>query len=49
MNLVGWAKRSVPTLQTHPEEPRSGVSKDELHHGGKMFRKALKGLLTMRL
>jgi hypothetical protein len=48
---VGCAKRSVPTtsVRPHPEEPRSGVSKDEWHQSGLMVRDGALRLLTMRV
>ncbi|QDW37410.1 hypothetical protein FFI89_009795 [Bradyrhizobium sp. KBS0727] len=38
----------TPTARPHPEEPRSGVSKDEWHQRGRMVRDGATRLLTMR-
>jgi hypothetical protein len=42
---------ALPTqnVRPHPEEPRSGVSKDEWHQLGLMVRDGATRLLTMRV
>jgi hypothetical protein len=39
----------LSALSPHPEEPRSGVSKDEADGGASWFETALTRLLTMRV
>ena len=50
--LPGWPEGTPPKgrpVRPHPEEPRSGVSKDEWHQRGRMVRDGATHLLTMRV